>query len=1242
MIPHGPELELPEDDCALLERLWQSGAAGAGTEYAAFAFDPDRHPRDQHGRWANLEGPSSTVLAHVGRVSAEWVERLKRDEVHAVREYKSSLFYPLNQLLRSPNWPDTQSHKDQYGERSEAVQNYGEYVAYIDSALKNALVERPLTVHRGVSGAAKELLAAFDAGALTPGTEFADAGFVSTSLDPKAATSFKKGWGRSGSGAVMHIALSPGDCAAYLGRDLIRTAGDLMYGTGDDEAERYKEVEYEMLLPRGTTFRVLRTYEQGGLRHIDCAVVKQVSNAPVPFAATFYDPDQQRDERGRWAGLYTGDPSLAELTWARAFARTWAARLSAAEARAVEGYRGADFYAINKMLRDPEWPESEKDYASADARTRSDLASKYRQQVALIDGALEHSYLDGPPLVAHRGVSASAAALCRAFDAGALTPGTEFTDSGFVSTSLRPELSDNFKRGWSDAGPGMILHVALEPGQRGAYIGNAVWNRLHQEEFPLSHKEEVGRDDGEYELLLPRNTTFRVRRTYQKDGVRHVDCEVSRQDAPAASFREAHFYHPEQVRDAHGRWTTTGGGEVAGGTGDPGATEPAGGADPSVDPRSEPTIPERPLYPHEIAAGQTPKPVPEGVNHDLVERLAKDYGDLVAQGATADPAKLETWRYGMGLHRVDNLRALHKRLGLPQPESGLPPVDPHGDMVRSLYAAMGRPVPHHGDNIESRQKLAEIKTLLAKGAGREARRDIHSWLSREAELEQVYWLAEQFGFTPPDGEQWDGRSDAAQPIRDLMTKATQHPGEAACEDADWPRQVRDALRSKSFVPIPPDFLDKKLQEAGPDAADYLVKVLDLYTPGMDFDAARGAVRAALTAAVEAHGKSPLSEAKVAEIRALPDGRIASWRDREAFRKSLDKLIWQEQGYLHRQLGLVGTRSRQPVGADAVKEIMDAVTPPVADRMSADTASAAVVARLADHYDRIERLRVESENAINANGSEMVKYFEAREAAGTKAADAGGDSAAARKAWEALPENREWYARVQELNTRTEALFANLGLNRERDRALLFEAMTPVRPVSWKIKNAKPNKGHKAAMTAAVEFFGKVLSHPADADPPVGGHLATVTLRPTKTRARAQSKYTPDGQPREGTVWLQDDSTGTAVHELGHHVEYHSPGVKAAALEFLAHRVKDEPLQSLKALFKDYGYKPGERGRADDFGKYFGAGDHRAYYCGKHYDHGTTEIVSMGCEYLYKDPLGFCKKDPEFAQFIIGILRGTTR
>jgi hypothetical protein len=122
-----------------------------------------------------------------------------------------------------------------------------------------------------------------------------------------------------------------------------------------------------------------------------------------------------------------------------------------------------------------------------------------------------------------------------------------------------------------------------------------------------------------------------------------------------------------------------------------------------------------------------------------------------------------------------------------------------------------------------------------------------------------------------------------------------------------------------------------------------------------------------------------------------------------------------------------------------------------------------------------------------------------------------------------------------------------------------------------------------------------------------------------------------------------DSDGVMVHELGHWLEDLVGSVHSAAVDFLKRRTTAEGKRESKvSLRKLYGAKSGYRSdevvRRDKF---------KNPYTGKAYERvladGTvdvyaTEVISMGLEYMYSDPLGFAKEDPDFFDFVYALIR----
>jgi hypothetical protein len=106
---------------------------------------------------------------------------------------------------------------------------------------------------------------------------------------------------------------------------------------------------------------------------------------------------------------------------------------------------------------------------------------------------------------------------------------------------------------------------------------------------------------------------------------------------------------------------------------------------------------------------------------------------------------------------------------------------------------------------------------------------------------------------------------------------------------------------------------------------------------------------------------------------------------------------------------------------------------------------------------------------------------------------------------------------------------------------------------------------------------------------------------------------------------------TTIHELGHWLEGVDPDIHRKALEFYDRRTAGEQLEWLGP-----GYGRDEMTRKDRF---------LSAYMGKEYMNRRTreryasEIISMGIEYLWGDPVDFAQRDPEYFDFIYDLLRG---
>jgi hypothetical protein len=121
-----------------------------------------------------------------------------------------------------------------------------------------------------------------------------------------------------------------------------------------------------------------------------------------------------------------------------------------------------------------------------------------------------------------------------------------------------------------------------------------------------------------------------------------------------------------------------------------------------------------------------------------------------------------------------------------------------------------------------------------------------------------------------------------------------------------------------------------------------------------------------------------------------------------------------------------------------------------------------------------------------------------------------------------------------------------------------------------------------------------------------------------------------------------DRTEDLIHELGHWFEHVVPDVLEQAIDFWRRRTVGDIAEELRKLSPHAGYLAREFTLKDDF---------YDPYAGKvYYRSGgslprdprdsifATEIVSMGMQRMYVDPAGFAQDDPQYFDFIWGLVR----
>lgn len=176
---------------------------------------------------------------------------------------------------------------------------------------------------------------------------------------------------------------------------------------------------------------------------------------------------------------------------------------------------------------------------------------------------------------------------------------------------------------------------------------------------------------------------------------------------------------------------------------------------------------------------------------------------------------------------------------------------------------------------------------------------------------------------------------------------------------------------------------------------------------------------------------------------------------------------------------------------------------------------------------------------------------------------------------------------------------------------------------------------KTEMETIEKFYSTVYSGTNEDVPPIR----------TEKNFNRRSSYKPSSHTlslEKVSFFREEDDPrrqSTAIHEYAHGIEVKHPGVMELTNQFVEYRVGNEVPTLMKDVVPDLNYEDNEIGRKNSFDKATGS-EKSGFYVGKVYPNGSTEVLTMGCELLFKDPIGFAKSDPEWYAFTVGILDGS--
>jgi hypothetical protein len=204
---------------------------------------------------------------------------------------------------------------------------------------------------------------------------------------------------------------------------------------------------------------------------------------------------------------------------------------------------------------------------------------------------------------------------------------------------------------------------------------------------------------------------------------------------------------------------------------------------------------------------------------------------------------------------------------------------------------------------------------------------------------------------------------------------------------------------------------------------------------------------------------------------------------------------------------------------------------------------------------------------------------------------------------------------------------------DKARSLLTDMLKTATPVTFTFDFAAGvSPPQRAACERAQNFLQKVFHL-------LPGQTGNPVIEVTLTQDRPYYERDPE-KPGWGRIALTTNSTDfVALHFLAHALEDNIPGLRPLLQSFRSYRCRKQPLQDLGefnlALSREEGCK-------DKFDTVFDLQD--AYYVGRTYarDPTRTEILAMGWQQLYRDPLGLARQDPEYTKLLLGILKGDLR
>jgi len=213
------------------------------------------------------------------------------------------------------------------------------------------------------------------------------------------------------------------------------------------------------------------------------------------------------------------------------------------------------------------------------------------------------------------------------------------------------------------------------------------------------------------------------------------------------------------------------------------------------------------------------------------------------------------------------------------------------------------------------------------------------------------------------------------------------------------------------------------------------------------------------------------------------------------------------------------------------------------------------------------------------------------------------------------QKEQWWKKKRELEAKGVQLEKEKESIRDEMHEIIFSAVGPKKgSVSAKIRTK--DKAIKSRSETAQKFLSQVL-----------GEVHSVSVD-VKMTAKTRSEYV---NKSKSAMMTKSASTGVHVHEMIHQLEYSNIEIAQTTKAWLKLRAGEEKPKKLKDLTGISDYGDDEVAFKDDF---------KRVYAGKIYKgSNATEVLTIGAEWMYNDPVGFAIVDPDHFEFTLGVLSG---